>query len=141
MKVERRGLTIELAEDDPRVAIIDLLLFGPALPRPATSEPSPPPEPQTPFDAFWKDLRPSARDWLERLSEGPVVRSDAGKIPALRGQGLLRIHQHIGAVARRTGVPFFIAARGRDPKRRWFIPDEYAQRVRAVATGKERVRE
>lgn len=131
LTILRRNQMIELPEDDPRVALIDLLLFGPEQPQQQPIAPAPPPSPgPTPWELFWKELKPPARRWLALLSEGPVPRSYVARIRELRQTGLLKVHQHIAAVGRRTGVPFFIVAKGRDAKRRWTIPSHYVDPIK-----------
>lgn len=129
MQVIRKGRMIELAEDDPRVAIIDLLLFGPPLPEPEPLPVEPPAPLLTNWQRFWKDLHPRARKWLERLSHGPVPVKQAAKLMGLRSTGMLGLHQHIAAVARRTKVPFVVVGKGRAPKRRWTLVEGAAQQV------------
>lgn len=129
MQVIRKGRMIELAADDPRVAIIDLLLFGPPLPEPEPFVEEPPPPLRTNWQRFWKDLHPRAKKWLERLSHGPVPVKQAAKLIGVRSTGMLGLHQHIAAVARRTKVPFIIVGRGRDSKRRWTLVEGAAEQV------------
>ena len=143
MRMVHRGLTIELELDDPRVAIIETVLFGrplpppvglpPPLPMPELAPP-PPPEPEVPpvpapWQRFWDELTPVARQWLSKLAAQPIAAGEVKKHLSGRDRPLVGLHKHIAATARRVGVPFPIEAHGRGKARRYFLSKEEAARA------------
>lgn len=129
MKLVHRGMTLELEDDDPRVKKIEALLFGSPEPEPSVVVEAPVDwlkvEPTEPWLAFWRQLKPVARAWITRLlSEGSVRRGDTNDLQSRRERPLVGLHKHIGAVAKRNGLAFFIESRGHAKQRRYFIAEE-----------------
>lgn len=111
MQVIHRGLSIELVDDDPRVAIIEAVLFARTLPPPV---PSPEEERVTQgWAKFWKALKPQQKRELELLAErrwrAEELEAQLGIGPlALRGQ-----HQSIHSLAKKSGISMRIRVLGR----------------------------
>ena len=80
MEIRHHGMVMELADTDPRVRVMEALLFGGVLPAPfpmpkppAQPEPpaAPPPPPEVPpaLARFWSRLRPVEKKELMLLRE------------------------------------------------------------------------
>lgn len=118
MTLHYRGMTVQLAEGDPRIDLVDFLLFRelpPPLPRPAVTvaEPAPPlPPPVEPavevpaaWHALWNELPDGARLLLCELSRRelttPELEAALGVGPGeTRGFSIA-----IGVNARKAGLP------------------------------------
>lgn len=127
MKLVHRGVTLELEDDDWRVKKIEALLFGAPEAAPDVDEPVDWLKVETvdPWLALWRELQPLARTWLgSLLREGRVRVPDVKKHVKLGRRPLSGLHKHIGAVARRNGLRFFVEANGRGKERRYFLAEE-----------------
>lgn len=127
MQVIHRGLSIELVDDDPRVAIIEAVLFARTLPPPL---PSPADEAtQQGWQRFWKRLKPTPRKELELLAErrwrAEELEKQLGLDPfSLRGQ-----HQSLHSLAKKFGIPLRIRVFGRVRADRAYALRDEDQRV------------
>lgn len=131
MKIEHRGTTIEMADDDPRARAVEALLS-------AFAALSVAPEPQAPLPdepvdwlsvepwlAFWRELRPAAREWLTvLLTKSPVAMTDVRQHVRVKKGGLPGLHSHIANAARRQGLEHPITARGYGRDRRYSLAED-----------------
>jgi len=139
MRIEHRGVTVEIPDADLRVGIIERLVFTP-VPEPA---PAPAPEPAAParpdvpeaWDRFWRGLDPAGRRELALLAEKPRRVGEIERALSGLGRGSLRSrHLVLSHRARAAGVVLTLRASGRGrAHRRFLISDEDARWVRALA--------
>jgi len=144
MQLVHQGVKLELPDDDPRVRVIETLLYGRPLPPPLPPPPaSPPPEPVEPpskaeaapevppaWAALWARLSPAARRWLGRLAAGSVPIAEARREVGARPLGL---HRHIAVRARAAGVTMPVRAHGRGALRRWQLAPDAVGPVQALS--------
>ena len=151
MKLEHRGLTILLGEDDPRVPIVEALLFGRSLPPPfppppdpEPPEPPPPPPPDPPprvpvegsFLRFWAGLEEIERREFALLVESPHRPIEMEKALGLSTRKLMGQHSRIARLARKLGAHGWIRSRGRGREgKRYWIDGKTTQFVKAVLEG------
>ena len=140
-------MTIELAAGDPRIPVIEALLFGPAVAPPVSAlppppPPIPPPAPPLPprlvvpaaYRAFWKALGPRERLDLALLAEREYQPEELERALGLRRMQLKGRHGIIGRRAGESHLPFPIVARGRyRTTRRFSLRDEFKPFVRELA--------
>lgn len=118
MHVIHRGLTIELADGDPRVKVIEAVLFAPELPPSVAAFGQPKTHTPDSWRKFWKKLKIGHRRELVLLAERrwrpEELEAELGITqPKLRGY-----HQSIHAYAKKFGVPVRIRTYGRVRKDR-----------------------
>lgn len=151
MRINHRGLSIELEQADARVAVIETLLFGgplpPPFPKPQLADVAPPDAPAPePVDVpanvarWWGALGAAEKKELTLLAERPwrpaeMERAFGWGQPELMGQ-----HSTIGRLAQkhRIGRPILLRGRGRDG-RRFLLAPELVPYVVALSKGHARV--
>lgn len=132
LRVQLRGMTIELEADDPRAKQIEALLLGPLLP----VEPEPPPPPPLAFEAraFWDSLEVIDRRLLLLLAEKPRTPPELESALGFDEYTLPSVHRRINLRARSAGFRFRIQTKGRDRSLRVFrIDDALADTLRRLA--------
>lgn len=150
MRLQHRGLTIELPEDDPRIAVIEALLFGRTLPPPFAPPPepvvAPPPQPPPPpppppppvvvpaaYRAFWRALGPVERRELALLAEREHSPAEMEKALGLRQSKLMGRHSVINRLAFKHDTPGWIFSRGRGrDARRFYVRKDVVPFIRAL---------
>jgi hypothetical protein len=150
MKLQHRGLTIELPDDDARIPVIEALLFGRSLPPPlppppepvAPAPPPPPPEPPKPppvvvppaFRAFWRDLGPLEHRELALLAEREYSPAEMEKTLGIRQAKLAGRHSIINRLAFKHETVGWIFSRGRGREaRRFYVRKDVVPYIRALA--------
>ena len=143
MKLLHRGMTLELEDQDPRVAIIEALLFGRSLPPPLplppelTQEPSPPQPPvEVPGNMrrFWLALHPPERKELLLLSERPYRAAELEEALGTGQRVLMGRHSRMAKLARQLGLGEAVRPTGRSRDgRRYRVGKEMAGWLRALA--------
>lgn len=132
LRVQVRGMTIELEADDPRARQIEALLLGPLLP--AEPEPPPPPPLSPAARAFWDSLEVIDRRLLLLLAEKRRTPPELEDALGLEPHTLHSIHRRINIRARTAGYPFRIHTKGRDRTLRVFrIDDAHGDTLRRLA--------
>lgn len=135
MNLQHRGLSIELAEDDARIPVIEALLFGrtlppplPPPPEPVVPAPPPPPPPDPlsePLRRFWKELAKIDRRELLLLCAGPLRPPALEKALGVPQSRVMGGHSRIGRLASKHGVPVRVRTRGRvRSDKRYYLADE-----------------
>lgn len=162
MRLNHRGVTIELPEDDRRVPIIEALIFGGPLPEPErlpegglrasgageaeAVTTSPQPEPAStrtaeadipePWRRVWRSLSPLTKRWLSRLLAGPVtVREVPRALAPGRGRQsmpLSGVHLQLRNACDLWQVKWPIVARGRAQQRRYMLAPDAEDFVRIL---------
>lgn len=137
MRVIHRGLTIEMEDDDPRVAIFEAVLFGRALP-----PPQPPPVTQTtlpqPWQTFWASLPVRQRRELELLTQRAWPAAELEKALGIDHALLRAQHARIHRAARHYGVGLKVLAYGRvRAKRRYELSVEATHFIKRLLGGPE----
>lgn len=135
MKILMHSLTIELEESDPRVGIIQTLLFGKPLPKPMPIPDlfSGPGFLSERHLRFWKSLDATSKKELELLSEQPYAPSAMEAAIPLSQRRLMGQHQSINRLARSHGVPVRLLIKGRGRAgRKYFLDDPAAALVKAL---------
>lgn len=141
LRVQVRGMTIELEAEDPRARQIEAILLGPPTPEPEP-EPQPEPEPASPPElplspnalAYWDSLEVIDRRLLLLLAEKPRTPPELEKALGLAPHTLHVSHRRINIRARRVAFPLRIHARGRTRGLRVFRIDKvFAETLRRLA--------
>lgn len=158
MKLIHRGITIELATDDRRIAVIEKLVFGdpPPARSDVTTEAQVVDEFGRPVDArsrdplagvppnwqrLWRTLDPVGRLWLARLSEGPVLARHV-KRALTPGRGkkaisLSGLHLRMRNACNACNVTWPVVARIRQKERQYALtPEGEAMVKRLVAAAR-----
>lgn len=142
MKVIHKGLAIELDADDPRIRLIEVVLFEMAfegirsLDRDGASVPE---APSASWHRYWKSLPRSARRELELLSEGRRFARDIEKELGLDAAGVRGMHRVVNGRALKCGVSLRVKVAGRGGAHRAYWLDEEARRTVAEIMRLERV--
>lgn len=130
MKLEHKGMSIELADDDVRVAVIEALLFGRTLPAPLPVD-LPPPAPEKPkvrvppaAQRLWEVLKPVERHELALLANGPLSPEAVEKALGITQRMLMGCHSRINRLANEYGVAMHVEKKGhgRDGRRYYLAP-------------------
>lgn len=142
MRIAHRNTTVELPDDDPRVAVIELLLFGqakalPVFAPPAPAEPPPPPPPAVPLPKgvrdFWKALPDPCRVELRLLATAPRQVDDLCRVLRIRPGELQGVHFSTNRLARLHRVTLTLLRAGHDRRyRRFWVPEEQAVWLRTL---------
>ncbi|MEW5855244.1 MAG: hypothetical protein AB2A00_41085 [Myxococcota bacterium] len=142
MKLLHRGLTIELPDDDPRIPIMEALLFGrslppplpaPAIPTPTPAAPPAPPVPQA-MREFWSALTPVERKELTLLATRAYRPQEMESALGISQRKLMGRHSRLARLAKRFKVPARVRVRGRGRKgRSYWIDQASAVLVRVLA--------
>lgn len=136
MKLLHRGLSIELAEDDARIPVMEVLLFGrtlpPPLPLPVMPDSLPPvaPAPSAPalvvperVVEWWLKLHPVERKELIMLAKAPMSPAAVEAALHVSQREVMGMHSRINRYAVRLRVDVAVRAKGRARKgRRYFLP-------------------
>ena len=147
MKIMHRGLTIELQLDDPRIPILESVLYGrplppplpmPSLPATETSVASAAAAAAVPLSpnmrAFWRALTALDRKELTLLSARALRPAELEAALGISQRRVLGAHSRMARFARRHRVPVAVRSRGRGRARRHYWLDEFtAAAVRTLA--------
>ena len=144
MKIMHRGLTIELQLDDPRIPILESVLYGrplppplpmPSLPDTETSVATAAAVPLSPnMRAFWRALTALDRKELTLLSARALRPVELEAALGISQRRVLGAHSRMARFARRHRVPVAVRSRGRGRARRHYWLDEFtAAAVRTLA--------
>lgn len=139
MLIHHRGLEIALADDDPRVAIIETVLFSKPLPPPL-------PTPETPKAAVpsletvpvsirraWRELSALQRRELAILAERPHRAEELERILGRRFGSLGGFHRQIHTIAERHRAKLAVSVKGRGREgRSFFLRPETCAHVRTL---------
>jgi len=138
-----RGLTTHIRPGDPRIAVIETLLYGRPLPPPMpvpelrdTTPPAAPPPVEVPptVRAAWDQLEIIDRRLLLALARGPKSPAELEAILGVTQRQRIGLHSRIHRVAWARSVAFFILASGRGRSaRRLRIAAEMVPWVLALA--------
>lgn len=140
MKLEHKGMRIELDDDDVRVAVIEALLFGRTLPAPLPVD-LPEPAPERPKVRVppavlrcWEVLKPVERAELALLAEGPRRPEEVEKALGVTQRMLMGCHSRINRYASQYGVRLYVESkgRGRDGKR-YYVASAAVPWIKALA--------
>lgn len=139
MKLQHWGVTIELPAGDPRIPIIEAVLFGKTLPpfldAPEASSKRPKPELPEAYRAFWAELQPIEQKELLLLIERPYRPEEIEKALGLTQRKLMGQHSTINRFASKHRVPLDVRSSGRVRKsRRYYVIPEAAGVLRALAS-------
>ncbi|MBI5495877.1 MAG: hypothetical protein HY904_12705 [Deltaproteobacteria bacterium] len=143
MKLMHRGLTIDLPDEDARVAIIEALLFGRSLPPPMKvsvpedrprGQDGPPVEITEAMRRFWERLRAVDRKELAMLTHRMHRPDELERALGVNQRRLAGIHSTIARHARAHRVTVPIRTRGRTRRdRRYGLRDEVLPWITALA--------
>jgi hypothetical protein len=145
MKLLHRGMTLELEDQDPRVAVIEALLFGQSLPPPFPLPPDlvathaaplaePPVAVPDAMRRFWEALKPSERKELVLLSGRPYRAADLEEALGAGQRVLMGRHSRMAKLAKRLRLGQAVRARGRTRKgRSYCVSPEMAAWLGALA--------
>lgn len=128
MQVTHRGMTIELEDDDPRVAIFEAVLFGRTLPPPLPAPQSQRAELSESWTGFWHALSEVERRELALLSERRWRPEELEKALGLKHTMLRGQHLKLHRAAKKFRLPLRVKAIGRVRKDR-----SYALSAESVA--------
>ena len=141
-----RGLTIELQLDDPRIPILESVLYGRPLPPPLPMPNLPLPPAKAPdaavtlvpvspnMRAFWGALTALDRKELTLLADRPLRPAELEAALGISQRGVLGAHSRMARYSRRHRVPVAVRSRGRGRARRHYWLDEFtAATVRTLA--------
>lgn len=141
MEIRHRGLTIQLADDDMRVRVVEALLFGGVLPPPLTPPPeptppalsppaAPPPDAPQALRAYWARLRVVEQQELMLLRERVWRPEELEQRLGVNKNALAGSHSRMMRLANNTGVPLYVLTRGkRRRSRRYMLPSGAAEQL------------
>lgn len=118
MQVTHRGLTIDLEDDDPRVAIFEAVLFGRTLPPPLPAPGVQQAEMPEKWRQFWHAIDDTGRLELKLLSERRWRAEELEKALGLKYTALRGQHLKLHRAAQRFRLPLRVRAVGRVRKDR-----------------------
>lgn len=132
LRVQIRGMTIELEPGDPRAKQIDALLFGAAEPE---EEAPPPPKPLSAKAlAFWDHLERTDRRMLLMLAERPRSPEELDEAFARDAISLRVRNRRIATSARKYRYPLRVLRHGRTRSVRLYrIDDAFVEVVRRLS--------
>lgn len=139
MKLEHKGMRIELADDDVRVAVIEALLFGRTLPAPLPVDlPQPPETPKVKVppavQRMWEVLKPVERHELALLADGPRRPEEVEKALGITQRMLMGCHSRINRLANEYAVSLHVLTRGRGREaKRYYLARSVVPYVKALA--------
>jgi hypothetical protein len=136
MKLIHRGFTLDLPDEDPRVAVIEALLFGKTLPAPlpvpAVEQPAPPPPAVNippALSRFWSRLDEVQRQELVLLCGHRYKPDDLEAALDISQRQLSGNHSSINRLAHNFGVAVQVRASGRSRHSRKYWMDEDSIRL------------
>lgn len=129
MEIRHHGVVMELADTDPRVRVMEALLFGGVLPepfpmpKPAHAEPVAPPPPQVPpaLARFWSRLRPVEKKELM------LLRARAWRPPELEAElgvtkdALAGSHSRMMRMSNNLRLGLCVESKGRSRRSRRYV--------------------
>lgn len=144
MRIQFRSLTIDLADDDARVGVIQAVLFGQPLPPPLPLpvEPPPPAPPKPPplesvpraLRNFWDALEPPHRRELALLAERAYPAAELESVLGVDARALGGRHSLINRRVAEHDVTAWVRNRGRGRAgRRYYVGADVAGHLRVLA--------
>lgn len=143
MKIEHRGLRIELDDTDARVRVFEAVLFGgplpevldlAALPKIGGPAPSGPPPVSEAMKTLWGQLKEGERKELLLIASEPLSLAGLERAMGVREYGLQGRHARMSRIARSVGIYPLIRSRGRKRAgRRYYLAPEIAEAVRRLS--------
>lgn len=138
MRVTHRGLTIELEDEDPRVAIFEAVLFGRALPPPLSAPVTEASTLPVSWQRLWGALNLKQRQELELLAQRAWPAAEMEKALGLDHAHLRAQHAQLHRVARKYGAGLKVRAVGRvRAKRRYELSVEATHFIKRLLGGPE----